>query len=173
MSQNVVQTVGPGSATIQARLSNELSAEAAINVVVPAAGPSTDYSGRWAGTFIIAECRRSVGAASNPCRFLEGGTMPWELDVEQQGVKVSGTITLYTGRASGSVVGVIDGNGELFLSGTLRIGSELYSAQLRPWRLSRSGDVITGEGRLDMAQVTVFGTQIQHEVHRPIQGVLR
>jgi len=72
--------------------------------------------------------------------------MPWELTLEQQGGTVSGTMVLYTGRANGRVVGFVTDDGELLLAGTLRLGDEPYSAQLRHWRLNRAGDALNGRG---------------------------
>jgi hypothetical protein len=101
--------VSPGSTVVTAKAASGSFSEG-VNVVF-------DCAATFSGQIQVVACKRESGLGQDTCAV--GLTNPAALAIAQDGDRISGTLTLYTAKASGNVIGVLLPSGVFELKGTI------------------------------------------------------
>lgn len=161
--------VAAGAATIRAT-SRSLVATLTL-IVVP------DYAGTWIGQYRIVTCTRVSGPGTDPCRFVVGGSAPFELRLGQTGRAVTGTLSLSNLEifSTGAVSGAVREDNTLELQGLLRLPGFDADIRLVSWTSSIQppGNLMEGVYTVEGRGANVFGVQVTREEHRLVNVTRR
>lgn len=155
---------GLAAGTVVVRASFEaLSADRSILVV-------SDFEGTWQGTYRIDVCTRLNGDGENPCRFLQGRSLPMTLIVKHTGAEdVTGTLTFFTNIGTpfeaGPITGRVNSDQTLSLKClTAPIDVEAGHRTVSGWTTAlQSANVMAGKFIGNRTAANAFGTQVTRE----------
>lgn len=112
-------------------------------------GPETvpDVSGSWSGSYRVSSCLPSNARDPLFCGelFVAGSSLPIDLALAQSGAELEGAIA--QGQVLGDVVGTVDENGVVVLSGVIGGPPEETTTTILSWQTGLAGDTLLGSWR--------------------------
>jgi hypothetical protein len=141
------------------------------NSIPFSATAASSFGGLWQGSYVIERCDgtgslQDLLCSANRGVFPVGTALPLRLNLAQSGASVSGTATF--GQVTGTVSGIVTGDGVLTLQGTATGGT--ISLQLTSWSTRVVGNSMTGTITYNAAMTGVPGVGV---VSSRLQNVTR